>query len=161
MYHKWQSYDVWILRHEVPRTEFFVILERLLPFYLPNNPKNQNFEKNEKKKKPGEFIILHICTVNDGHMMYGSWDMKHDRQNFLSFWTVYPPLFCPFTPLTVQKSRFLENKTKHLEILHHFTHVYQKLWSDDVRFLRYGAQRTDGRMDESDIYRWESHLKNP
>ena len=54
--------------------------------------------KKIKKKKPGEFIILHICTVNDGHMMYGSWDMKHDRQNFLSFWTVYPPLFCPFTP---------------------------------------------------------------
>ena len=24
-------------------------------------------------------------------IMYGSWDTKHDRQNFLSFWTI----FCP------------------------------------------------------------------
>ena len=27
-------------------------------------------------------------------------------------------------------------------------HVHKKLWSDDVWFLRYGAQQTDGRMDE-------------
>ena len=27
-------------------------------------------------------------------MIYGSWDIKHDRQNFLSFRTI----FCPFTP---------------------------------------------------------------
>ena len=27
--------------------------------------------------------------------MYGSWDMKCNRQNFLSFWTI----FCLFTPL--------------------------------------------------------------
>ena len=26
---------------------------------------------------------------------------------------------------------------------HHFTHVYQKLGSDDIRFLRYSAQQTD------------------
>ena len=28
-----------------------------------------------------------------------------------------------------------------------FTHVYQKLWSDNVRSLKYGARWTDGRMD--------------
>ena len=30
---------------------------------------------------------------------------------------------------------------------HHFTNVYQKLWSDDVRFLRYDVQQTDGQKD--------------
>ena len=25
--------------------------------------------------------------------------------------------------------------------------MYQELWSDDVQFLRYGAQRTDGQID--------------
>ena len=25
--------------------------------------------------------------------------------------------------------------------------MYQKLWSDDVQFLQYGAQQTDGQMD--------------
>ena len=31
---------------------------------------------------PGDIIILHLCTSNDSHMMYGSWDMECDRQNF-------------------------------------------------------------------------------
>ena len=33
VYHKWQSYDVWFLRYEAWRTEFF-ILDCFLPFYL-------------------------------------------------------------------------------------------------------------------------------
>ena len=37
---------------------------------LPNNSKNQNFEK--MKKTPGDIIILHKCTINNNHMMYGS-----------------------------------------------------------------------------------------
>ena len=68
-----------------------------LPFYPPNNPKNQNFEK--MKKMPGDIIILHKCTINDNHMMYGSSDMKYDGQNFLLFWAI----FSPFTSLTAQK----------------------------------------------------------
>ena len=36
----------------------------------PKNPENQNFEKI--KKTPGDIIILHKCTINDNHMMYGS-----------------------------------------------------------------------------------------
>ena len=30
----------------------------------------QNFEK--MKKVPGDIIILHMSTINDNHMMYGS-----------------------------------------------------------------------------------------
>ena len=47
-------------------------------------------------KKPGDMIILHFPTTNDDHMMYRSWDMEHDRHNFLSFWGI----FCPFILLT-------------------------------------------------------------
>ena len=82
-HHKWQSYDVWILRCEMQQTEFLVILDQFLHFY----PKNQNFKK--LKKMSGDIIILHLCTVNDNHMIYSSWDMKRDRQNFLSFRTVF------------------------------------------------------------------------
>ena len=32
--HKWQSYDVWLLRYGVWWTEFFVILDHFLHFYL-------------------------------------------------------------------------------------------------------------------------------
>ena len=48
LHHKWQSYDVWFLRYEAWQTEFFVILDHFLPFYSPNNWKNQNFEKIKK-----------------------------------------------------------------------------------------------------------------
>ena len=50
-------------------TEYFLILDYFLPFYPPNNPENQNFEK--MKKMPGD-IILHMCTIHENHMMYGS-----------------------------------------------------------------------------------------
>ena len=82
------------------RTEFFVILDHFLHFYPCNNLKNQNFEK--MNKKTGDIIILHKYTTNDNHMMYGSWDMKCDRQIFLSFWTI----FCPFNPWQTEKSKF-------------------------------------------------------
>ena len=35
-----------------------------------------------------------MSTIHENHMMYDSWDMEHDRQNFFSFWAI----FCPFTP---------------------------------------------------------------
>ena len=88
------------------RTKFFVILDHFLLYYLPNNPKNQNFEK--MKKTIGSIIILHKCSIHDNHMMmYGSWDMKCDAQNFLSFGNV----FCPFTPITTQKIKILTEKS--------------------------------------------------
>ena len=36
----------------------------------PSNSENQNFEK--LKKTPGDIIILHMYTVTDNQMMYGS-----------------------------------------------------------------------------------------
>ena len=64
------SYDVWFLKYGARWTEIFVILDHLLPFYPSSNPEIQNFEK--LKKKPEDIIILHMCTINDKHMIYGS-----------------------------------------------------------------------------------------
>ena len=61
------------------------------------------------KERPRD-IILHISTINDNHVIYGSWDMEHDRQNLLSFWTI----FCIFTPLKTQKIKILKNRKKSL-----------------------------------------------
>ena len=49
---------------------FFLILNHFLPFDVPSNPENQNFEN--MNTNPGDIIILHKCTINDNHMMYGS-----------------------------------------------------------------------------------------
>ena len=131
---------------------------------------------------------------NDDHVMYGSWDMECDEQNCLSFGAI----FCPFSPLTTQKTKILKNWKKSPEIssfytiapkimiicytvpeiwsmtdvififyyglffalltplttwkikikkndwrYHHFTLVYLKWWSHDVRFLRYDVQWMD------------------
>ena len=109
MYHKWKSYDVWFLRYEAWQTEFFITLNHFLSFCPPKNPKNQNFLK---MKRPENIITLHMCTINDNHITYGFWDMKHDRQNFLSLWTI----FCPFTPVETWKIKILKKMKKRLEI---------------------------------------------
>ena len=60
------------------------------PFFAlspPNNPENQTFEK--MKKTAGDILILHMCTINDDHMTFGSSDMEHDRQNFQAFWIIF------------------------------------------------------------------------
>ena len=70
------------------RYNFLSIWATFCPFEPPNNLNNQNFEKM-KKKTPGDNIILHLCTTNDNHTMYGSWDMECYSQNFLSFWPFF------------------------------------------------------------------------
>ena len=94
-----RSYDIWFLKYRVQQTEVFVILGHFLPFQPPGNPEIKILKL---KKPPGDIIILLICTINDNLLIYDSRDMERDRQNFLSFWTV----FCPFTPLWTQKSKF-------------------------------------------------------
>ena len=87
--------------------------------FTPNNPENQNSEKMRKKKTPGDIIILHMCTINDNCIMYGSSDMECDRQNFLSFWTS----FYTITPLTTRKIKILKKLKKPLEILSFYKYV--------------------------------------
>ena len=94
---------------EIPSTtdkNFFVIMDHFLPFYPPSNLKNQNFEK--MKKIPRDIIILHMCTINDSHMMYGSWDMECNRQNFF----VILDHFLHFYPPTIQKFKILKKWKK-------------------------------------------------
>ena len=110
MYHKWQSFHIWFLRCGVWQTEFFVILDNFFNFFPPKNLKNQNFEK--MKKSPEDIIILQMCTINKNHMMYDSWDMECDRQNFLSFWTI----FWAFTP-NPKKIKILKKWNTSLEII--------------------------------------------
>ena len=99
LHHKWQSYDVWFLRYGVHQIEFFVILHHFLPFYplplppSPMDPKNQNFGQMNNTLE--DIVMLQMYTINDSHMMYGSWDMKCNRQNFLWFWTIFLPFYPP------------------------------------------------------------------
>ena len=50
------------------------------PFTLLTTQKMRTLEK--LNNTPGGLTISHLCTTNDNHMIYGSCDMEHDRQNF-------------------------------------------------------------------------------
>ena len=68
-------YGSWNIRHN--RQNFLLFWANFfLPFHSPDNSENQNFEK--LKKIPGDIIILHMCTINDNHVMNGSWDMERN-----------------------------------------------------------------------------------
>ena len=112
----------WDKRHD--RENFFSFWGHFLPFKPHYQTRKSKFWKN-KKNSPGG-IIFHTCVVNDIHMMYSSWDMECNRQNFLSFWTI----FCPFTPLTTQKIKIFKKWKKLLDIS--FYRYYLKLWSHHV-----------------------------
>ena len=53
-------------------TEVFVVLEPFSPIDLPNNLKNQNFEKMTKDKHTKTPIEITMCSIHENHMMYGS-----------------------------------------------------------------------------------------
>ena len=130
----------------------------LFALLTPNSPKNQNFK--QMKKDPRDTIILHKCTKNHNHVLYCSWDIAHDGCHYyFSFWSI----FCLFTPLTAQKIK-IKKKNEKNAWRYHFTHVCQKLWSNDVLFPKYGARQTDAWMDrwrdrKSDILRSVPWLK--
>ena len=114
-------------------------MDYFLPFYPPNSPKNQNFEK--MKKTPGD-IILHMCTKNYDQMMYSSWDMVHDRCNYFSF----GPLFA----LTAQKIKIFKKWKKRLEISSFYIWVPKIMirWCTVPGIWCTTDGQTDGWMDE-------------
>ena len=75
-----------------------------------------------EKKTQENVIISQMCITNDthySHMMYCSWDMECNGQNFLSFWT----FFCSFTALITRKIIILKKWKKCLEILSFYTKI--------------------------------------
>ena len=57
---------------------------------------------------------LHKWDMNENYMIYGSWDKKCDKHNFLSLWTVFWP-FSHLTTLKIKNS--IKNKQKPGDII--------------------------------------------
>ena len=105
MHHKWQSYNVWFLRYEAWRTEFFVILDHFLSFYPPNNPKNENFEKMNKIN----WRYYHFTYVNHKSQSYDVWFLRYEAWPTKCF--VILDRFLPFYPsLTAPPPNNLKNQ---------------------------------------------------
>ena len=72
--------------------------------------------------------------------------MVCDRCNYFLF-----GLFFAHFPSNNPKNQDLKKNEKKAG-RYHFTYMYQKLWSDNIQFLRHGVRRMDGQMDsKSDI----------
>ena len=46
---------------------------------------------NNEQKMPGDIITLHMCTIKENYMIYGSWDTKRDRHNFFAILSHFLP----------------------------------------------------------------------
>ena len=79
------------------------------------------------KKFTGDINILHMCTKNHNHMMYGSWDTEWDRQIFCHFRSFLPFYHCAFPPGDILL----------------YIHVYYKWRSNDIWFLKYDRWLTE------------------
>ena len=105
---KTHNHEVQSLRYRV-RDRIFCHFGPFLPFYPPNNPENQNFEK--MKKESGDDIILHMCTKIT-IMMHASWNMKCNRHIFFVI-LGHCLLFHSYNP---KNQKFEKMKKKHLEL---------------------------------------------
>ena len=129
---KSQSYknDVRFLRYGVRLTEVFVIFGHFLPFYPPNDPENQNFEKNDKNA-----WRYYPFTHAYHKWRYDAWLLKYKLGD---------KIFCHIEPFFALSPPWQpENKKKNTWRYYHFTHVHHKWQSYDKWFLRYGASQTE------------------
>ena len=115
-----------------------------LPTPSLNSLENQNFEKT--KKMPEDIIILQRCTINDNHMMYGSWDIECKVYFFFHFWPFFAllPFYPPFLPPLPNspKNKILKKMKKNSGKHYRFTLVYNKWQSYETWFLRYQVWQT-------------------
>ena len=87
------------------------------------------------KKSPGDIILLHMCTTNQDHMMYSSWDMKCNKQNFF----VILGNLLPFYPPNSMKNENIKNEKKNpgdIIILHKCTKNHDHLLCSSREMVR-------------------------
>ena len=107
VYHKWQPYDVCFLRYGLWQTEFFVTLDRFLPFYSPKNPKSQNFEM---KKTSGGYYFIHVYQK---WQWYDVWFLRYEVWQTKFF--VILDCFCPFCHFGLLFASLITPKIKTLK----------------------------------------------
>ena len=99
----------------------------ILPHYWPGKLK---FGKMLKTFT--DIILLRMCTINQGHMMYGSWDLKCKGQSFCHL----RPYILSSDPLSNPKNQNFEKIKKCLEIFSFYTCVPQ------MTIMNYGTWYT-------------------
>ena len=121
---------------------FFLSFWAIFCLFTPLTRKIKILKKWKKRLEISSFytsvpkIMIICCTVSEIWCMTDVIFIFHSGL-----------FFCPFTPLTAQKIKIFKKMKKNTWRYHQFIHVYQKLWSDVARFLRYGVWQMDGWMN--------------
>ena len=105
----------------------------------------QKMKISKKLKKHLEISSFYTSVRELMIVCYCSWDMVCDECYFffiLGYFSLSP---FPLTARKIKISKKWKKKTLRDIILH--TCIYQKLWLDDVWFLRYGMRWMDRQMD--------------
>ena len=134
MYQKLWSDDVQFLpRYRAWRIQLlFLISSYFCPFTSLTALKIKILEKRNKHQEIPSFSICIPKIMIRWCMVPEIWCVKDlVISQFGLFLSFYPP--------NNPKNQNLEKMKNKAWRYHHFTYVYQKLWSDDVWFLRYGA----------------------
>ena len=117
----WQNFKPPMLPPHIDLSPPLQILKSPPPMPVGDPTPQTTWKINILKKiilTPGYIIILHMCTINDGHIMYDSWDTEGNGHNFLSFWTIV----CSFTPNNLKNQNFGKMK-KSVDISSFYTSV--------------------------------------
>ena len=77
---------------------------------IPNIKISKKKKKRKKKKTSLEILSCYtfMFTINEDHMIFGSWKVRCNRQKFLTFLVI----FCRFNSLTIWKIKILILKKK-------------------------------------------------
>ena len=125
----------------VPKqTEFFLILDRFLPFYPLNNPKNQILKKRKKRLEISFYTSLPKIII----ISYTVPEIRRVTNVIFIFHVGL--FFCPFTPLTTQKIKIFKKWKKapgDIIILHMYTKNYDYMMYGSWGMVR--DERTNRR----------------
>ena len=129
-HHKWKLYDVWFLRYGTQQN-----FSHFRPFFVLLHPLPLTTERikilKKMKKTSGDIIILHKCTINDNHMIYGSWDINCNRQIFFVIFGHFLLFYLPNSPKNENITK-LKKTPGDIIILHKCTknhdHMLQCSW---------------------------------
>ena len=128
MQKKRQSQDMECDRHNFSHfRSFFALLPHFWPWKL-------KLGKNVKKHL--EILSFCTCVPLIKILIYGSWDMKCNRQDFFVILGNFLAFYPPNSPKN-ENIKSEKNSWRH----HHCTQVYQKTWSSIILFQRYGPWR--------------------
>ena len=111
--------------------QFLLILGHFSFFAPLLTPKIKIWKK--RKKTPGQ-ILLHMCTINQDHMMYGFWDIKFNRQNFVVILGNFLPFYLPPPPPNTLKNENIKNEKKTWIIIKNITILHKCTKNHDLLY---------------------------